>query len=133
MKMDARKLYGKGISFPPRIGVDGRMQWSVGEDNIRECIKIILLTRRKERLMHANFGGSLDSYLFEPNTPATRELLKKDIERALKHWEPRIRVESVDAEAGQKDESIVLVTITYLLLASQLKERVSLNVTLGQL
>ena len=36
--MDAARLFGQGISFPPRVGADGRFTWSVGEDNIREAI-----------------------------------------------------------------------------------------------
>ena len=34
--MDAGKTIGRGISFPPRIGQDGRMAWSAGERNGRD-------------------------------------------------------------------------------------------------
>ena len=42
--MDGGQLYGRGMSFPPRVGPDGRIAWSEGETNIRESIQIILLT-----------------------------------------------------------------------------------------
>ena len=53
------KIFGKGISFPPRIGADGRVVWSEGEPNIRESIKVILLTELNERLRLPDFGGAL--------------------------------------------------------------------------
>ena len=28
-------LYGQGLSFPPRLGPDGAMLWSAGEQNVR--------------------------------------------------------------------------------------------------
>jgi hypothetical protein len=42
--MDAGAIFGRGISFPPRIGPDGRVAWSAGEENVRECMRIILQT-----------------------------------------------------------------------------------------
>ena len=48
--MDEGLLYGKGLSFPPRVGSDGRIAWSAGEANVRESIQIILLTEWNERV-----------------------------------------------------------------------------------
>ena len=41
---DAGDLFGRGISFPPRVGADGRIVWSEGEQNMRESIRVILMT-----------------------------------------------------------------------------------------
>ena len=57
--IDAGKLFGRGISFPPRVGPDGRVAWSEGEVNVRESIRVILMTEQPERLRAPNFGGSL--------------------------------------------------------------------------
>jgi phage baseplate assembly protein W len=70
--MDKGRLFGRGISFPPRVGPDGRVVWSEGETNIRESIQVILLTEQNERLMLPDFGGGLGMFLFEPNAVATR-------------------------------------------------------------
>ena len=48
--LDNGQLFGRGISFPPRVGPDGRVAWSEGEVNVREAIRIILLTEQHERL-----------------------------------------------------------------------------------
>ena len=129
--MDQGRLFGRGISFPPRVGRDGRIAWSEGEQNVREAIRIILMTEEQERLNLPAFGGSLGRYLFEPNTVATRHQIGDRITRALAAWEPRIAVESVDVVADPDDPQGAIATITYRLVATQTRERVSLSVTLS--
>lgn len=129
--MDDGLLYGKGIAFPPRVGADGRLAWSAGEANVRESIQIILLTEWNERVMAPQFGGSLGLFLFEPNNVTTRHLIKDRITKALAQWEPRIAVESVEVEEDAHDPQGAVATIVYKLIATQVRERVSLNVTLA--
>jgi uncharacterized protein len=130
--MDQGRLFGRGISFPPRVGRDGRIAWSEGEQNVREAIRIILMTEEQERLNLPAFGGSLGRYLFEPNTVATRHQIGDRITRALAAWEPRIAVVSVDVVADPDDPQGAIATITYRLVATQTRERVSLSVTLSE-
>ena len=129
--MDKGRLFGRGISFPPRVGPDGRVVWSEGETNIRESIQIILLTEQNERLMLPDFGGGLGMFLFEPNAVATRRQIQERIVAALTRWEQRIVIQSVDVEGDPTDSQAAIATITYKLVATQAQERVSLNVTLG--
>lgn len=129
--MDAGKLFGRGISFPPRVGVDGHVAWSEGETNVRESIRIILLTELQERLLLPDFGGGLGIFLFEPNTITTRLLIQDRVVKALAQWEPRIIVQQVDVMPDPVDQQAAIVTITYKLVATQVQERVSLNVTLA--
>src|SRR6266571_1862533 len=127
--LDAGKIFGKGISFPPRIGPDGRVSWSEGEANVRESIQVILLTELNERVRLPDFGGNLGLFLFEPNTVATRYSMQDRIIKALEQWEPRILVQTVDVEADPSDPQAAIATITYKLVATQSQARVSLNVT----
>lgn len=129
--MDKGLLFGRGISFPPRVGPDGRVVRSEGETNIRESIRVILLTEQNERLMLPDFGGGLGLFLFEPNTVATRRQIQERIVSALTRWEQRIVIQSVDVEADPTDPQAAIATISYKLVATQAQERVSLNVTLG--
>jgi phage baseplate assembly protein W len=122
-------FYGRGISFPPRVGPDGGVVWSTGELNVRECIVTILRTRPGERVGLPGFGCGLDRYLFEPNTVATLRLISEDIQTALVRWEPRIRVDGVTATVNPADPRAVDVVITYTLVASGLTERMALTVT----
>jgi len=131
MSTPAGALLGRGIAFPPRVTPDGRVAWSDGEANVRESIRIILLTDERERLRLPDFGGGLSRFLFEPNTATTRQLIRDRIERALAEWEPRIRVESVTVDPDANDLEAAVATITYRLIATSALERVSLRVTLG--
>jgi uncharacterized protein len=126
--MDSARVYGQGMAFPPRVGADGRIAWSAGEDNIRESIRVVLMTEPGERLRLPEFGAGLGRFLFEPNIVATHALIADQIKGALARWEPRIRVESVDVTAERADTKAAIVTITYRLVATQAVERVSLAV-----
>src|SRR5919109_985598 len=128
--MDRGRILGRGISFPPRVGADGRIAWSEGEENIRYAIRIILGTERNERLRLPDFGAGLKRYLFEPNTVATRHQLQERILRALAAWEPRIAVDSVDVDEDPDDPEGAIATIAYKLVATQVRERMTVAVTL---
>jgi phage baseplate assembly protein W len=122
---------GQGMSFPPRVGADGRFVWSQGEANIRENIALILKTDPGERLALPDFGAGLAQFLFEPNTAATHARLQEAISGALSDWEPRIQVESVDVAADPADPESARATITYRLVATAARERISLGVPLA--
>lgn len=126
--MDSGQLYGKGIGFPPRIGGDGRVVWSSGEANVRESIRIILMTEPGERLRLPGFGGGLRRFLFEPNTLSTRHLISERIKKVLTDWEPRIRIESVSVDTVADDQQSAVATVIYKLIATQVQEQVSLNI-----
>ena len=128
--MDQGKLFGRGISFPPRIEA-GRIAWSEGEQNVRESIRVILMTELGERLRLQEFGGGLGQFLFEPNTVTTRHLLADRIAKAVTQWEPRVAVETVSVDPDPDDPQSAVATLTYKLVASQTRERVSLNVSLA--
>jgi phage baseplate assembly protein W len=128
--MSSASMFGRGISFPPRIGTDGRMAWSEGEENIRESIRIILLTEQSQRIMHPNFGGGLGRYLFEPNTVSTYQVMSERIQKALADWEPRIAIETVEIEPDPDDPQAAIASLVYRLVATQALERVSVNIRL---
>jgi uncharacterized protein len=126
--VDAGRIFGRGIAFPPRVGADGRIAWSEGDPNVRESIRIILETERGERLRLRDFGAGLNAVLFEPNTTTTRRRIQDRIERALAAWEPRVRVESVEVEPDPGgDPESVLATIVYRLVATRALERMTVS------
>src|SRR5882672_4381522 len=121
-------IFGKSMSFPPRVGADGRFVWSAGETNIRESIAVILKTEPGERVGVPEFGAGLSRFLFEPNNTATHTQVKASVTRALQRWEPRVQVESLDMAADPADAESALLTITYKLVATAARERITLNI-----
>ena len=129
--MDSGKLFGRGISFPPRLGADGRWAWSEGSENIRECVQVILLTGQGERVMLPEFGGGLGQYLFEPNTVTTRALIADQIKRALTAWEPRIQIDGIQVEEDPTDAQSAVATVLYRLVATEARQSITLRVNLS--
>src|SRR4030095_16492365 len=101
--MQKSNVFGQGLGFPPRVGTDGRLAWSSGEENVRESIRIILLTEPGERLLREGFGCGLRRFLFEPNTVITRQLIHDRIIQAIGRWEPRVALEAVEVEADPEN------------------------------
>jgi uncharacterized protein len=124
-------VFGRSVSFPPRVGPDGRMAWSEGEENIRESIRVTLLTDFRERVRLPEFGGGLVAFLFEPNNVATRHSIEERIKRALQRWEPRVRVEAARVEQDPADREAAVATIQYRLVATQARDSVTLSVRLA--
>lgn len=128
--MRRQNIFGQGLSFPPRVGADGRLAWSEGEENVRESIRVILLTEPAERLMREEFGCGLRRFLFEPNTVTTRTLIREAVANAIKAREPRVRVEQVTVEPDAEDPRLVAVEIHFRLVATQALARMSLTLQL---
>ena len=123
-------LLGRGISFPPRIGSDGRFAYSSGAENVRESIRVILSTDQDERIMLPEFGGGLVQYLFQPNMPSTHRLIQESITQSLARWETRIEVDSVDVAADPADPRAAVATVQYRVRATGLTDRTDVTVRL---
>jgi uncharacterized protein len=131
MASNVGKILGRGFAFPPRLGPDGRFAWSEGSANIRDSIRVILMTEMRERLMLPDFGCGLRSFLYEPNVVTTHRLIEDRARRALATWEPRIRVEELTVDADPEDPDAAVLSITYQLIATGSQDRIGLTLLLG--
>lgn len=129
--IDVGKLLGRGIGFAPMVGEDGRVQWSAGIDNIKESIRIILLTERGERLMMPDFGAGLKRYLYKPNTVTTHRRIEEEIMQSLDQWEPRIEVDSVVVKEDKSDPQLAHVVISYALITNQRQDQITFQLRLA--
>ncbi|MFE2879324.1 GPW/gp25 family protein [Streptomyces roseus] len=121
-------VLGRGLSFPPRVGADGRLAWSAGEENIRECVQVVIATDPGERLRLPEFGCALSDLLFAPNTTGTRHEIAERVRRGVADWEPRIAVRSVEVVPDPADPETALVTLGYQLIATQAVAHLSVAV-----
>lgn len=97
---------------------------AVYDEDVRQAVRIILLTDHGERLMRPDFGAGLNAFLFEPLNATTLAAVKTRVEDALVDWESRIDVLSVVVTADAATVGSVLIDITY---------RVRLTNTVGNL
>jgi Bacteriophage baseplate protein W len=111
--MNQLSFLGRGWNFPPCPDQNsGGLEYVGGAEKVRLSIQIILETEPGERIMRPTFGCGLRRYLMKPNTTATRALMQRDVQTALKAWEPRIDVRSVEVTSGD-DLALVLIEIFY--------------------
>jgi uncharacterized protein len=122
---------GTGWSFPPEAASTGAFEWRSGPDLVRQSILILLDTEPGERVMRPDFGCGLRRHLMEPNTPATRAAIAREIDTALRAWEQRIEVGQV-AVVPAEDPSAVLVSITYTLTRDQSVDGVQVTLAVNQ-
>jgi len=105
----------KGPGFPLEKGLYGYPRIKEDIELIKDSIKQILLTRKGERVMLRNFGSNLHKLIFEPNDELLKELVRVEVEEAIKEWEPRVEIVKVETE---RIEHEVRVDITFRVIAS---------------
>lgn len=115
--LDARVL-GRGWATPAGVEGAGEARLAAGPDKVRQSIRLILGTRRGERVMRPDFGAGLEDFLFEPVTTTTSALVRHRVELALVRWEPRIDVEEVRVEAPDRRLGRLDITIWYRVRAT---------------
>lgn len=107
-----RPELGRGWSFPVRLE-NGRFSTSHGVQDVKEAIRVILGTRRGERVMREEFGSDVRNLIHEPLTPSTAARLQETIREALLLWEPRIDVLEVSVAPDTEIDSKLVASLTY--------------------
>ncbi len=111
---DTRDFLGCGFAFPPRVDkATGRFVMCSEEEDIRQSIYIIIMTRLGERAMNPDFGSDVSRFIFELPDDAFLHLVKNEIVDALTRWEPRIIDTIVNADLSDISEGKVYFNITY--------------------
>jgi phage baseplate assembly protein W len=110
---------GKHLSFPFRVGVDGRTaEVSVLEEHVRDELIQLLLTNPAERLFLPEFGGGVRRLVFEPADKSTtgaiaKAVITQNITRWLGH---RVTLESLTVEV---ENERIEVEITYRIAGTE--------------
>ncbi|MCY0924099.1 MULTISPECIES: GPW/gp25 family protein [unclassified Streptomyces] len=107
-------LVGRGWSHPG--GVDpatAAITLVTDDDDIRQAIHLILMTRRGERSMRPDFGCDLDVYVFAPVSATTAGQISHSVRTSLERWEPRITVDDVAVSADEHEVGVLYIEIGY--------------------
>lgn len=117
-------LFGRGLSFPVRVGLDGRLAVSEGEANVRESLAILLRTAPRERVERPTYGAGIARHLYDTNDLATLRLIQEEVKRAITAWEPRVALDDVRVSVSPADPRAVDVTVAYTLVATGMPGRI---------
>jgi phage baseplate assembly protein W len=108
-----KNFLGRGFAFPVRLDARGNMALTEFEENIDECIRIILGTAAGERVMRPEFGCRIHDYVFHPNNASTAAIVAFYAREALVKWEPRIEEIHVTAFADPARDNTLNIDISY--------------------
>lgn len=106
---------GRGWKFPIQVdGQNGRVLASEYEEDIIEAIRIIIMTRKGERVMRPDFGCEIHDHLFDVIDYTMLKQMEAKVQNALIYWEPRITDIEVTAEINSEHENLVDIHIAYV-------------------
>lgn len=106
---------GRGWKFPVQVdGQNGRVLVSEYEEDIMEAIRIIIMTRKGERVMRPDFGCEIHDHLFDVIDYTMLKQMESKVQNALIYWEPRITDIEVSAEVNSEHENLVDIHIAYV-------------------
>lgn len=113
-----RLVNGKHLSFPFRVGSDGRMKAvNTLDEHIRDEIIQLLLTNQGERAFLVDFGGGVRRLVFENADEATAAIVKAQITDAINRWlGHRVTLEYINVEV---ENSTIMVDIRYRLAGTE--------------
>ena len=95
------RIVHKDFDLNMRINpATGKLIIKKNDDAVKQALKTLILTNQYERPFRPLFGGNVRRTLFENFIPGTSDILRTDIDLAIKNFEPRV------AYLGVKDDSI---------------------------
>ncbi|MDE5965837.1 MAG: GPW/gp25 family protein [Lachnospiraceae bacterium] len=113
-QMKNHAFLGNGCRFPVAVDkVTGRMEESAYDENIRQSIYLIIMTKKGERVMRPDFGCDIHRYLFASVDYTLLMRMRQAIKDALVRWEPRITDIEVDVKNQKRDDNALEINISY--------------------
>jgi phage baseplate assembly protein W len=115
---------GTGWSFPPEFSKRGAARMvSAGED-IHQSLLILLSTTPGERVMQPSFGCGLKSHVYDSINESTITILKDLIRRAILFFEPRVVLESIEADTANAMEGRLDFMIVYTIISANTRHNI---------
>jgi len=109
----AREVSYTDIDFAFRANpITGDVALKRNIEAVKQSVINILSTNRGERPFDPDFGANITGQLFENFDPITKQLIEDDVRSALRNYEPRVRVISVDAGA-RPDQNTIDFSVTF--------------------
>ncbi len=114
MREDVNAFLGRGFKFPVQVdSITGKMKTVSYEEDIKEAIYIILMTKKGERVMNPEFGCGVFDYVFDTMDYTTLSMMEREVRDALTLWEPRITDLEVNLTVDESQEGCVMIEINY--------------------
>lgn len=110
-----KSFLGRGFRFPVKADpVTGKLETVSYEEDIKQAVYIILMTRKGERVMRPEFGCGIHDFAFGSMDYTSISLMEKSVLEALILWEPRIQDTEVEIRMDEQESGKLLVNISYV-------------------
>jgi len=106
---------GSGWSFPVTFSAGNNLlSVTAYEDNINDCINIILQTKMGERSLEPYFGSGLQQFFFRKMSETLKGEISDAVKTSLLHNEPRITVKDVEVVIADMLNGLIDINIIYI-------------------
>ena len=106
--------------------------WSLSactyEEHIKQSLRTILLTARRERFMRPEFGSGLGAYLFEGIDATTVSLIKREVRGTVERYEPRVELTDVTVDHSVQDLGVLRIAVYYRIKSTGASDQLSVDV-----
>lgn len=113
--MNNNNFLGRGWTFPPSFeNKTGSVEMVSDVDDIVQSLKIILSTRKGERLTNPYFGCAMHDYLFDSINELTKNMIIDAIQMAVIEYEPRIVIDAIDIDYSEQLEGTINIELAFI-------------------
>jgi phage baseplate assembly protein W len=100
------------------VSATGGIRMASGEQDVEECIRLVLGTALGERPMRPEYGCGIHDLVFAPSDTSLVGLIGYEVRKSLQRWEPRIDVVDVNAQPDPQQPDLVLIDVSYRIRAT---------------
>jgi phage baseplate assembly protein W len=104
---------GAGWRFPLGVDPRGGIALVRGDVELVQAMRLILSTYPGERPMRPDFGSRLRDFVFRGVNDETRAELAQEVRGALRRWEPRVDINTVQVTRDPDDGALLYIDIGY--------------------
>lgn len=110
---------GRGWRFPPRFDLEtgpdavGTVAMVSGELDIHQSLIVLMTTISGERIMRPRYGLGIQTDVFSQTDETTLTYLRNRIEKSVRFFEPRIRLENVIFDQTEVMSGVIGIELQY--------------------
>lgn len=115
-----------------QVSPTGDIDMVAEHQSVRQAILLLLTTRPGERVMRPDYGCDLYRLVFSPNDETTAGLAIHYVRQALRRWEPRVEVLTLDASPSEQDPGRLEIALEYRVRATDRRDELLFPLSLTE-
>ncbi len=122
---EKKSFLGTGWSFPPTFDKYRATSVMVSEEeDIKQSLKLILLTSYGERIMRPEFGSNLSESVFNTMDSVAINTLTDNIEQAIIEFETRVTLNSVEIDTERIYDGRLDIKLDYTVRSINIRSNI---------